>query len=427
MAGPGPGRLDGVATGRDLVGSSGRVLCPRQNGKNTILEARELYALFVGDEQLVIHSAHRYDTSQEHFIRILALIEGNPDLDRHIQSVSKVIGKESITLKSKAKLKFKARTVSGSGRGFSCDLLVLDEAFLLPEQALSAMLPTLSARPNPQTWFTSSSGYPDSAALWRVVQRGRTAADGLAYWEWGVPTGVDVTDREVWRSANPGRIEWKSLEDNFSTMTPADFAREHLGAWDEAQTEQVIPLEVWSRLADTSFRPAAPVGKVAFSIDTTVARDLASISVAGVLPDGTPQVQVVESRAGVAWVVPKLAELAKAHETFGVVVDMQSAAASLVGDLQAAGVRIVEMNTSDAKLAFGQFYDACTEGKLRHLDQTPLNTALAGAATRVVGDALLWDRKAPDVDVTPLVSATNALWGWSTRSAASKDILQAVW
>src|SRR5262249_52888700 len=113
----------GLKAGRKWASRNVGLLVPRQNGKGSILEARELYALFGGDERLIIHSAHRYDTSQLHFQRLLDLIEGNRDLDRHIQQVSKVIGKESITVRRadglRCQLKFKARTLSGSGRGFS--------------------------------------------------------------------------------------------------------------------------------------------------------------------------------------------------------------------------------------------------------------------------------------------------------------------
>lgn len=391
------------------------LLVPRQNGKGSLLEARELYAMFVGDERLIIHSAHRYDTSQDHFRRILELIEGNPDLDRYVQSVSKVIGKESITLKSRSQLKFKARTLSGSGRGFSCDLLVLDEAFLLPEQALSAMLPTLAARPNPQTWFTSSSGMPDSHALWRLVKRGRAGGDGLAYWEWGLPSGVDPADRDLWRVANPGRVSMEILADDFDLMTPEDFAREHLGVWDEMTSDTVIPMELWGALADMSVDPPRPVSRVAFAVDTSPSRGRTSISVAGGRPDGVPQVQTVQTGDGAGWVVPRLVELVAAHPSFGVVVDMQSAAASLVDELVAAHVEVIEMNTADAKQAFGQFYDRCMDGSVRHLGQEGLDAALRGAKDRLVGDAKLWDRKTADVDITPLVSATNALWGWTSR------------
>lgn len=51
------------------------IVVPRQNGKNSILEARELAGLFLLGERLIIHSAHQFDTSLEAFRRILFLIE----------------------------------------------------------------------------------------------------------------------------------------------------------------------------------------------------------------------------------------------------------------------------------------------------------------------------------------------------------------
>src|SRR5690606_25364258 len=50
----------------------------RQNGKGSILEARELAGLFLFGEEEIIHSAHLFDTSQKHFERIKRLIEGRP-------------------------------------------------------------------------------------------------------------------------------------------------------------------------------------------------------------------------------------------------------------------------------------------------------------------------------------------------------------
>jgi hypothetical protein len=52
---------------------------------------------------------------------------------------------------------------------------------------------------------------------------------------------------------------------------------------------------------------------------------------------------------------------------------------------------------------------------LRHLGQPELTAAVAGASKRSIGDASAWERRNASVDITPLVAATNALWGWATR------------
>jgi hypothetical protein len=49
---------------------------------------------------------------------------------------------------------------------------------------------------------------------------------------------------------------------------------------------------------------------------------------------------------------------------------------------------------------------------IRHLGQPELTSAVAGAVTRSMGPgATTWDAKNALVDITPLVAATNALYG----------------
>ena len=58
------------------------LIVPRQNGKGSILEALELAALFLADPDapppLILHSAHEFKTSAEHFRRVRDLIEATP-------------------------------------------------------------------------------------------------------------------------------------------------------------------------------------------------------------------------------------------------------------------------------------------------------------------------------------------------------------
>lgn len=417
----------GMAPGGKWTAPQVGLLVPRQNGKGSVLEARELFGLFVLGEELIIHSAHKFDTSQEHFLRMRNLIDGNPDLSRHVKSVLTANGKESITLRNGHRLKFKARTISGSGRGFSGDLLVLDEAMLLPEQALDAMMPTLITRKNPQTWFTSSAGTADSAALWRIVKRGRDGAPRLAYFEWGCPTGVDVLDRANWAAANPGlghRISLEALEDDLAQMSEEGFAREHLGIWDDVARQTVIPLDVWDAAADPSGEIA---GSIALAVDVAPDRSSASIALAGLRIDGKPQVEVVQMGPGAAWVVPRLVELTSAHQPLAVVVDPGSPAGSLLPALAEAGLDVTLTTTREVGQAFGAFVDAAMAGEVRHLADPALADALAGAKKRALGEAWAWDRKNYDTNITPLVAVTLALWGLNAKQVKPFNVDLAVW
>jgi hypothetical protein len=48
----------------------------------------------------------------------------------------------------------------------------LDEAFHLSTETMGALMPALSARPNPQVWYTSSAPHASSDVLHSVRRRG---------------------------------------------------------------------------------------------------------------------------------------------------------------------------------------------------------------------------------------------------------------
>jgi hypothetical protein len=107
------------------------LVVPRQNGKGGVLEAAELYWLFLDDAvDLITHTAHRFDTSLEHFTRIRTLVETTPELMAEVKGIYDSNGKERIELRNGKRLQFKARS-KGGGRGFSGDRVVLDEAYYI--------------------------------------------------------------------------------------------------------------------------------------------------------------------------------------------------------------------------------------------------------------------------------------------------------
>jgi phage terminase large subunit-like protein len=213
------------------------LIVARQNGKGTILEALELAALFLfPDVRLILHSAHEFKTAAEAFLRIRALIEDRPDFERKVSRIRTAAGAEAIELKDGKRLRFVARS-SGSGRGFTSDLVILDEAYKLGDQEMAALLPTLSARPDPQVWYTSTAGNLDSVQLGRVRERGLSGSDpSLAFLEWSVdPLGHDPADPVCWAQANPGlgiRIAADYIEREMAALGPDAFARERLSVGD---------------------------------------------------------------------------------------------------------------------------------------------------------------------------------------------------
>jgi phage terminase large subunit-like protein len=214
------------------------LIVSRQSGKGAVLEALELGALFLDDfgVELILHSAHEFKTASEAFRRVQGRIENHPSFRRRVRQVYLQRGAESIELKNGKRLRFIARS-SGSGKGFSADLVILDEAFDLGDQEMAALLPTLSARPNPQIWYTSTAGLPTSTQLGAVRARALAGdAKSLAFFEWSVdPDDYDPADPRCWAQANPGmgiRITPEYIEKERAALGPDEFARERLGVGD---------------------------------------------------------------------------------------------------------------------------------------------------------------------------------------------------
>jgi hypothetical protein len=418
---------------------------PRQNGKGGIIEARELAGLFLLGERLIIHSAHEFKTSRVAFQRIQSLILGCPDLRKRVKRMLNNTTETSITLVTGQSLQFIARS-GGSGRGWTGDCNILDEAMILGDDAMGALMPTMSAVENPQLWYFGSAGIgAPSVQLGRLRRRALAALEAgepdpsLAYFEWSVdphldecPPGCtehdDADDVVSWAKANPSLGYLITPEfvrnERASLGSSGIFERERLGVGDypsdEADTWQVIGEDAWRALAAADSTPSDPV---AFAIDMTPERSHAAIAVAGEWRGGT-HVEVVDHRPGTGWVLERVRDLHAKWKPRAWVIDPGGPAGSLIADLEdeerGLGIEVVKPRARDVAAATGQFYDAVTEQTLSHLDQAPLTSALAGAQKRPLGDAWAWARRIPSVDISPLVAATLAKWGLSAEVEEEK-------
>lgn len=397
---------------------------PRQNGKGGVIEAVELAGLWLIDsDELQIHTAHLFATAREAWRRIVGLIEGNDEL-REDARIIRSHGEEGVELRNGKRLLFKARG-SGSGRGFSGDRVFIDEAMIVKEAMVGDMMPTLSARPNPQVVYTGSAVdrmvHPEGIVFARVRERGVKGDDRLAYFEWSlgfgspddVPAGV-AADPGAWAEANPAfgiRIDAEFTESERRTMSPRTFAVERLGVGDWPLTDPdagaVIPLDVWRGLADAGSEPAVG-SSVVIAFDVLPDRSAASIAAAGLRGDGLVHGEVVDRREGTGWIVPRLLELKAAHKVSRFVCDGAGPSAGVLEECELARLKVEALGTRDFVRACGGFFDRVANGSFRHLGEGVLEASVRGAVKRPLGDAWAWSRKG-SVDATPLVAVTLAV------------------
>lgn len=393
------------------------VSTPRQNGKSQLIVARSLAGALLFGEKTIIVSAHQQDTAREVFQRIVDLVDENPTLAERVapNGIMRALNREYVKFRNGSVIRFKARS-SGGGRGFSCDCLLLDEAQILGAAAWSSILPTMSARPNPQVWLLGTPPTPadDGEVFGRVRESGIEGKQRtLAYLEWSAEPEDDFDLPATWAKANPSfgsRIGEEAIRVERASMTDHQFAMERLGIWSSASVMQIIPARVWSPLKTAeppTDRPAA------FGLDMSHDR---IVSIAACVRGTVDHLEIaaLDSVHGdTLGVVEWLTE--RAGRKIPVVVDGQSPAASMIPALTSARVRVIVTNAGDMAKACGAFFDAVTEARISHFDQAELNDAIAGAKKRAIGTAggWGWDRKDATCLISPLVSVTLAHYGAS--------------
>lgn len=428
--------------GRWLHFESGLIV-PRQNGKGSVLEIRALAGLFLfPDERLLLWSAHEYKTAMEGFRRVRMLVDGSDDLRRQVKRISNTNGEEAIELLDGSRLRFVARS-KGSGRGFTGDVIIVDEAYAYTDDQSAALMPTMSARPNPQIIYTSSPPLDGAsgAPLYALRDRGEAGDVGLAWTDYGLDLDPDnpadlprIDDPREWRKANPAapaRISDEHIARERRSMSLETFCRERLGVWPKrAGDEGAVNLRRWHALADEYGELRDPV---AFALDVTPDRKRSAIVAYSQDPGGLGRVELVDHRAGVEWLVERLVELRERWNPLAIALDIRGPAGALLFDLEDNGIirpddpewikrgQLAIPTANEYAAACGQLIDAVNQGNIRHRNQAGLNVAVAGAKPRPLGDAYAWGRRASDVDIAPLCAATLARWAYVTREYLAKE------
>lgn len=406
-------RLDGRWSAFEVV-----QVMPRQNGKNAVLEARQLTGLFLLREPLAVHSAHEFKTTWEHFLRIEALIEETRELSREVDIIRRGSANVAIELKNGARLKFIARSRQ-SGRGLSGDTVYLDEAFSLTADMMGALLPTLSAVPNPQVWYASSAPHFTSDFLHSVLKRADENGDSrllAAAWE-NSPETV-LSDIDAWYRVNPAlgiRITEEYVGDEMRTLCAspegvAEFKRERLGIREGGDGEAgVVPYTRWTELA---IGAPPSIGSVSYGLAVAADGSWSSVASAGRLPSGDLYVDNVRFDTGTAWVQSYIADDLYPRKRLPIRIDPSDSAGAFIRPLKEAGVEVVEVAGREYQQACGELLAAVEGGRIRHLGQASLNKAVAAAGRRDVGKEGGWVWVRPGaIDISPLKAASLALSG----------------
>ncbi|PJM72346.1 terminase [Bifidobacterium primatium] len=408
------------ADGKYACGEGGTVVSScRQIGKTFTVGTAMFMLAILHPGLKVIWTAHHTRTSDETFADMCDLAR-NKLLSRYVERIRRANGQQEITFRGGGRIMFGARE-NGFGRGLhSVDVEIFDEAQILTVRALDNMLPVVNTSPDPLVVFLGNPPKPGDPS--EVFEGKRAAAlagtDGMVYVELAADRDADIDDREQWAKANPSypkRTSETAILRMRNLMTDDSFRREALGVWDAVSSHAAIDPKRW---ADTAVDEPDRDGLVGYALD--MPPDRSSLAIGGAIRhgDGTMHVELREFRAtqsaGTMWAVDYITE----HwpRTASVAIDAQSPAAALLPDLRSRGVRVTVTNAQDMGRACGMFQDMLRDRKLTHLPdsrQPALAMAVANATTRNIGTggAIGWNRTGGDIDISPLVAITLAMFG----------------
>lgn len=457
--------------GRWVALESG-IVEPRQNGKTGgVLLPVTLFDLFLLPPDRIVWTAHIFRTARDAFSDFCTCIETAPELSRRVKKISYSHGEESIELHSGALLEFLARS-SGGGRGLGGKRVVMDEALFLVAAAMGALMPTLSARPDPQVNYGSSAALQTSDQLHRLKDRGRKGGDLSLIWiefcapgSWkeppcklgracqhtaGSPHCAFDDEVLIGRANHTAgkRITWEYLRAERLALPVQEFGRERLG-WheDPPLTGGDIDAAAWQQMTDVESRRE---GDVTIGVDLNPQQGAASIALFGIRADGREHMQLMDCRPGIDWVLDRLVELREILNPVGYAMGRNTYAA-LEAELtkkkflrpekpdEPARGNVAVVAGADMSAATGQMLTVCrpligTDGALdyraRHIGQRELNAAVASARAREGTDSITWSRKDSGGDITPLVAVTVAKWlyqAWAHLVTNDYDVMESVY
>lgn len=436
------------------------LIVPRQSGKNYILEARMLTGVLLLGEKEIIYSAQSLKTAKKAHRHLAQLIRSTPSLFRRLlgwkgqKPTEEIKGikssglEMSIEFADGARIDFVTRT-KDSVRGFTGDLVIIDEAYNVDTEEIAAMLPTIAARTaqqGAQVWYVSSAARAYSDFLRQLRERAQ-APEGrerlLCYMEWSAPETVDTVVEEPTQElieaiyqANPGvgsRIDIEYiLETEFGGMTDTNFRCERLGIPVPVGSDDFIPSQDWLRCRDAELIEAADqygevdqgLVDVQFAIDVSPNRSTASIGLAGMRSDGRVYIEHVDSGDGVDWIPSTIAAAWRLRPDHPVLIQEGSSAEDIAAAVRRAGVPVRAMVLKEYAAACGRVLDGIKGQRLAHSGQEELDQSVRAARPSYKGDTrFIWKRAHALADLTPLVTVTlasNAMLRRISRDAVER-------
>ena len=387
---------------------------PRQVGKTFNVGALVFADSIINPGTTTVWTAHRFKVSRETFNELRVWAK-SPLMAPHIdfESITTGAGNEMIPFRNGSRIVFAARE-RGAIRGFTkVRRLILDEAQILTEAAMSDLAPTMNQAENPQIIMMGTPPKPsDPGEVFSAMRKAALAgeSDGALYAEFSAAPGASLDDWDAVAEANPSfptRTSRRAIKRLRKLLTnDDDYRREAFGIWDSEGRVSLFGEGLWEA-GRVDERPAGlAVGALAVAV--TIDLKFSSVVAASKNADGI-WVKPLHHGPGTKDVVEQAKTLQDLHGV-DVVIDGRGPGAVLIPHLERAGVSLHIASTGDVLDAFSSMETRVNDGEFFHFEASELEAAATGAVRRSVGERSALGRKKSAADISPLEAASLAAW-----------------
>ena len=427
----------------------------RQNGKTTVEIILALWHLYGLKSHTVIGTAQNLDNATKAWKEAVAFARADEELAELIPDDGVYLGhpKQLMIVHNNddgSLEKTSEYRVTADARGFSGDLLLLDE---LREQKnwddWAAIANTMNARPHAQAWCFSNAPGPEGVVLryLRAVAhrelgwpdkdedlQGAILGEidtlpefedmpeiefDIGFFEWSMAPGLPRNHPQGLMQANPSC--------NHTDVAAKCITYRALISGVRNQPAHLVEAEIccrettlgvggpfaegsWVATANAEAKPAAGA-KIVVCVEVSLRREHTFITRAG-LDGDRAVVSVWEDRAGTDWVIPYLVENRKSFATVVVRSGSASPVGALLTEMQTARLPITEWKGIEVAAGHGQMFDRLRDRAVEHLPHGGLDMAATSAVERIQpGGGWVVDHVKSPTDTAPLLAAIGAVWG----------------
>lgn len=392
------------------------VTMQRQAGKSHLCMARAGERCLTCAGWKSFYTAQTGGDAQDQFLKFADEIVAGSPLE-HVVTTRRGNGKADMTFPRNSVIRPIPPTET-AGHGKQSDDFDVDEAWAFSEEEgkaiMTALAPAQLTRHHSQIWIWSAGGTAASTWLANLVARGRAGDPDMAYFEWGVPDDLDITDLDAVAAHHPAMGHLITVDSLRALRTKLDddaaFARAAGNRWTEV-IGGAIPFATWETLRwDLDIPDDAPVGYGAARAEN--GQHVVIAAAADV--DGTVVAEVIE-------VVPvhEGAEVVK-HYAAGeaLVIDPTGPSRALLDAVQLLGVETKKFTGGDGSAACTNVLDAVASRAYRYRKHDALDDAVRVAGTRRTGDGgKAWAVAAAAKPIAALEAVTAAIWALKHRDA----------